>query len=96
MEKMLPTVQPRAIVSQALLKKENGNVTLFAVDAGEGISEHTTPHDALVQVVEGRVALTIGGEVVERGPGEWALMPADIPHAVRALTPLRFTLTMIR
>lgn len=92
----LPTIQPGSIVSRILLKKPHGSVTLFHMDEGQEISEHTTPFDALVQVIEGRVALTIGGKVTEALRGEAVLLPADVPHAVLARTPLKFTLTMIR
>lgn len=88
--------QKGAVVSRTLLKKKAGSVTLFAFDQGEGLSEHTTPFDALVQVLDGRADITIGGEEHEVGAGEAILMPADIPHALKANSRFKMLLTMIR
>ena len=85
-----------AIVSRVLAKTGGGNVTLFAFDAGQGLSEHTAPFDALVQVVDGRLDLVIGENPVTVGPGEIVRMPADVPHAVHAPTASRMLLTMLR
>lgn len=85
-----------SVVSRTLVDKEAGTVTLFAFDEGESLSEHTTPYDALVQVVDGAVTLTIGGEDVRAEAGELVLMPADVPHAVRAPEKFKMLLTMIR
>jgi quercetin dioxygenase-like cupin family protein len=71
-------------------------VTLFAFDRGQELSEHTTPFDALVQVVDGRLEVTIGGVDVRLGAGEVVRMPADVPHAVRAPEACRMVLTMLR
>jgi len=83
-------------VSRILLKKETGSVTIFAFDAGQSLSEHTVPHDALVQVLEGRARITIAGEEHEVAKGETILMPAHQPHAVRAPVACKMLLTMIR
>jgi quercetin dioxygenase-like cupin family protein len=71
-------------------------VTLFAFDAGQELSEHSTPFDAMVQVLDGEVELTIGGKVIRAGAGETVIMPADIPHAVTASQRFKMLLTMIR
>lgn len=84
------------IASRVLAKTAGGNVTLFAFDAGEGLSEHTAPFDALVIVLEGTMLLTIGGKPVEAVPGTIVRMPASIPHAVDATTAARMMLVMLR
>jgi quercetin dioxygenase-like cupin family protein len=88
--------QPGAIVSRTIAKAKGGSVTLFAFDAGQELSEHTAPFDAFVQVLDGAVELTIGGEKVVARTGETVRMPAGIPHAVRALEPFKMILTMVR
>lgn len=84
------------IASRVLAKNGGGNVTLFAFDRGEGLSEHTAPFDALVLVLEGQLALTIGGAKVVAGPGTIARMPANVPHAVDAIAAARMLLVMLR
>lgn len=71
-------------------------MTLFAFDQGEGLSEHTTPFDALVLVLDGQLQLTIGGTPVTAGPGTIVRMPATVPHSVDAETPARMLLVMLR
>jgi quercetin dioxygenase-like cupin family protein len=88
--------QPGAIVSRTIAKAKGGSVTLFAFDAGQELSEHTAPFDAFVQVLDGAVELTIGGEKVVARTGETVRMPAGVPHAVRALEPFKMLLTMVR
>lgn len=83
------------IASRVLAKTGGGNVTLFAFDGGEGLSEHTAPFDALVLVLEGSLALTIGGEAID-APGTIVRMPANVPHAVEARTASRLLLIMLR
>jgi quercetin dioxygenase-like cupin family protein len=85
-----------AVVSRVLAKSGGGNVTLFAFDRNQGLSEHTAPFDALVQVVDGSLELTIGGTGVTVGPGEIVRMPAGVPHALHAPEPCRMALTMLR
>jgi quercetin dioxygenase-like cupin family protein len=85
-----------SIVSRVLLKAAQGSVTLFCFDAGQALSEHTAPFDALVQVLEGTVELTIGGKPVTVKAGESALMPANVPHAVKAIEALKMLLTMLK
>jgi quercetin dioxygenase-like cupin family protein len=88
--------QADAIVSRILLKKEKGSVTLFAFDAGQELSEHTVPHDALVQVLDGEVEITIDGTPHRLAAGDAILMPGDHPHAVKATARFKMILTMIR
>lgn len=85
-----------AIVSKTLLDKRAGTLTLFSFDAGQGLSEHTSPYDATVLVLEGEATLHIGGKVVKAGAGELVIMPANIPHDVRAGQPFKMLLIMIR
>jgi len=84
------------IASRVLAKNGGGTVTLFAFDAGEALSEHTAPFDALVLVLEGLLVLTIGGAPVEGRPGTVVRMPADVPHALEASEPSRMLLIMLR
>ena len=92
----LVTYQQGAVVSRTILKRATGTVTLFAFDQGQGLSEHTAPFDALVQVLEGDVDVTIAGKVHQLSTGETILMPASQPHALTARTPFKMLLTMIR
>lgn len=92
----LVDVAPGAIVSRVLAKSAGGNVTLFAFDRGQGLSEHTAPFDALVQVVDGTLDLTIGGQGVRVRAGEIVRMPANVPHALHADEASRMVLTMLR
>jgi quercetin dioxygenase-like cupin family protein len=85
-----------AIVSKTVLDKKAGTITLFAFDAGQGLSEHTAPFDAVVQVLEGKLDLTVGGVQVEAQAGELVVMPAHVPHALRANEPAKMMLIMIR
>ena len=85
-----------AVVSKTILKKPSGNITLFAFDAGEGLSEHTTPHEALVQVLDGSVEITIGGEAHLLQAGQSLILPANIPHAVKAQERFKMMLTMLK
>jgi quercetin dioxygenase-like cupin family protein len=89
-----PTAQ--GIASRVLARTAAGNITLFAFDAGEELSEHTAPFEALVLTVSGALTLTIGGRSVETAPQTVVLMPANIPHAVRASAPSRMLLIMLR
>ena len=85
-----------AIVSKTLLNKAVGTITLFAFDAGQSLSEHTSPYDAVVQVLEGKASLTIGGQQQDVGAGELIVMPANVPHSVDAEEKFKMLLTMIR
>jgi quercetin dioxygenase-like cupin family protein len=92
----LVSYQEGAVVSRVLLRRDTGNVTLFAFDEGQELSEHTAPFDAMVHVLEGRVEIKIAGQPFELGAGEMILMPANQPHALRALSRFKMLLTMIR
>ena len=88
--------QPRAVVSRTLIKKAAGTVTAFAFDAGEGLSEHTAPFDALVLMVEGESEISIAGTPHRVTAGHLLRLPAGQPHAVKAVTPFKMILIMIR
>jgi quercetin dioxygenase-like cupin family protein len=88
--------QEGSIVSRTLLDKEAGTVTLFAFGKGQGLSEHTAPFDALVHVLEGEAEVTISGRPFRLKGGEMILMPADRPHALKAVEGFKMLLTMIR
>ncbi len=92
----LVDLQPGAVVSRELISKPQGTVTIFAFDEGQGLSEHTAPFDALVQALEGKVRITLGGVAHEVAEGELIIMPANVPHALTALTPFKMMLVMIR
>jgi quercetin dioxygenase-like cupin family protein len=85
-----------SIVSREIVRNRAGTVTLFAFDRGQGLSEHTAPFDALVQLVAGRARLTIGGRRVLASAGDVVLMPAGVPHAVQAMDRFKMLLTMLR
>ena len=85
-----------AVVSRQITKADGGNVTLFAFDKDQELSEHTAPFDALVHVLEGETEITISGKPFQLKTGDAIIMPADDPHAVKALTRFKMLLTMIR
>ena len=85
-----------SVVSRTLAKKPTGTITLFAFDVGQGLSEHQTPYDAFVQIVDGVGTLRIGGKDVLARAGEVVVMPANIPHAVQATERFKMLLVMIR
>ncbi len=88
--------QTGAVVSREVLKKKTGTVTLFAFDAGQGLSEHTAPFDALAQVLDGEAEITIAGKPHLVRTGETILMPAQQPHALKADKRFKMLLIMIR
>ena len=94
--KELVIYQNNAIVSKTIIEKESGTVTLFAFDKDQALSEHTAPFDALVQVIEGRTEIRIAGAPNLLNEGEMLVMPAHQSHALKALTPFKMLLTMIR
>ncbi len=85
-----------AVVSKTLLDKKAGTLTLFSFDQGQGLSEHTSPYDATVLVVEGAATLVIGGTPVVARAGELVIMPAGVPHALRAEERFKMLLIMVR
>ncbi len=88
--------QEGSVVSRILVRRDTGNVTLFAFAEGQELSEHTAPFDALVQVLEGEGEIVIAGKSFQLGAGEVILMPANRPHAVRAIARFKMLLIMIR
>ena len=92
----LVSYQDGAVVSRIVVKRETGSVTLFAFDAGQELSEHTAPYDALIQIVDGEAAITIAGRPHRLSAGEMILLPAHQPHAVQAVSRFKMLLTMIR
>ena len=93
---LLITPTEHGIASRVLGKTSGGNLTLFAFDAGQGLTEHTSPFDAFVMVLEGSLTLTIGGAPTLATPGTIVRMPADVPHALDAPEPARMLLLMLR
>ena len=85
-----------SVVSKTLLKKDIGNITLFAFDQGQGLSEHTAPFDAVVYILDGQAEITIGGQPQTVSAGEMLIMPANIAHALQAKVPFKMLLVMIR
>ena len=92
----LVSYQEGSVVSREIIKKSTGTVTIFAFDQDQGLSEHTAPFDALVQVVEGETEIVISGQPHRLHGGEIILMPAGQPHALKAITRFKMVLTMIR
>jgi len=88
--------QEGAVVSKEILRKNTGNITMFAFDKGEGLSEHTAPFDAIVQVIDGKAEITISGEKNILEKGNVIIMPANEPHSLLAIEKFKMILTMIR
>ena len=86
----------QSVISRQVLKSEKGNITLFAFDKGEGLSEHTAPFDAMVLVLDGKAEVTIGGNPNKLQAGEAIIMPANVPHALKAMERFKMMLVMIR
>jgi len=83
-------------VSKTIVKKETGNITLFAFCKGQGLSEHSAPFDAIIQVVDGTAEILIDKKPFIVTAGQTIIMPANIPHAVQSVTDFKMVLTMIR
>jgi len=92
----LVAYQTGAVVSREIVKKKTGTVTVFAFDKAQGLSEHTAPFDALVQVLDGVAEITVGGMPHCLGKDEMILMPANVPHALKAVERFKMMLVMIR
>ncbi|MCX9073961.1 MAG: cupin domain-containing protein [Candidatus Methanoperedens sp.] len=87
---------PGSVVSRTLKESKTGTITLFAFDAGQGLSEHSAPFDAVVQVIDGEGLFVIGGEEHILKTGELIIMPASVPHSVKAVKKFKMLLTMLR
>lgn len=85
-----------SIVSKSVIKKAAGNISLFAFDKGEGLAEHSSPHEALVQIFDGVAKIIIGGDPVTVCTGESIILPANIPHSLQAEEKFKMMLTMIK
>jgi quercetin dioxygenase-like cupin family protein len=85
-----------SVVSREIINKNTGTVTLFAFDEGQGLSEHTAPFDALVYIFDGEVDITISGKTLHLKEGEMVIMPANQPHALKAVRRFKMILTMIK
>ena len=88
--------QKDSVVSKTLIKKEKGTITIFAFDKEQGLSEHTAPFDALVQVVDGKADVLLNGESNIVSEGEMIIMPANVPHALKAIEKFKMMLVMIK
>ena len=88
--------QKNSVVSQEIIKKQTGTVTLFAFDKGQGLSEHTAPFDALVYIIDGSAVITIAGKAHTVKKGDYIILPANKPHALQAEKKFKMMLTMIR
>lgn len=92
----LVAYQDGSVVSKTLIDKKIGTVTLFSFDAGQGLSEHTVPYDAFVQVVDGEAEISIDDKIQTVSAGQMIIMPANHPHSVKAVKPFKMLLVMIR
>jgi len=88
--------QPGSVVSKTLIDKKVGTITVFAFDEGQGLSEHTAPFDAFVNILDGEAEITISGEPFSVAAGQTLIMPAHEPHALKAVKPFKMMLVMIR
>jgi quercetin dioxygenase-like cupin family protein len=92
----LVAYQRGSVVSRTIIDKKTGTVTLFSFDEGQGLSEHTAPFDALVTLLDGEAEISISGKPLHLREGEMVIMPANQPHALKALKRFKMLLTMIR
>jgi quercetin dioxygenase-like cupin family protein len=88
--------QDGAVVSREIINKKTGTVTLFSFDRGQGLSEHTAPYDAMVSLLDGEADITISGKTLHLKEGEMVIMPANQPHALKAVGRFKMILTMIK
>lgn len=88
--------QEGSIVSQEIVSKKTGTITLFAFDAGQGLSEHTAPFDAVVEIVDGEAEITVSGKALTARTGDLVVMPAGEPHSLSAKKRFKMLLVMIR
>ena len=94
--KELVSYQDGSVVSRTVIDKKTGTCTLFAFDAGQGLSEHTAPFDALVQILDGEAEVTISGKAFHLKNGDIIIMPSDKPHALKAIKRFKMMLVMIK
>ena len=94
--KDIAAYQEHTVVSREIIRKPSGTMTVFAFDEGEGLSEHTAPFDAAVYIIEGEARITIDGKPHSVRGGEMIIMPANKPHALKAVTRYKMLLVMIR
>ncbi len=87
---------PHSIVSREILKNKSGSLTVFAFDAGQGLSEHTAPFDAIVYILDGEAEVKVGDDIITAKKGEMVIMPANIPHALNANKRFKMQLVMIK
>jgi quercetin dioxygenase-like cupin family protein len=92
----LADYQEGSVVSRTIINKKTGTVTFFAFDKGQGLSEHAAPFDALVYILDGEAEITISGKPVKVSEGEMLIMPANQPHALKAIKRFKMVLTMVR
>lgn len=92
----LVTYQSGSVVSREIVRKETGTVTVFAFDKGQGLSEHTAPFDALVYILDGEAEIAIDGKAARAKAGEMVIMPANKPHALKAIERFKMMLIMIK
>jgi quercetin dioxygenase-like cupin family protein len=88
--------QDGSVVSREVISRKTGTVTLFAFEEGQGLSEHTAPFDALVYLLEGQAEILIAGKPFQLREGEMLIMPANVPHALKAVKRFKMILTLIR
>lgn len=92
----LVAYQSGSVVSRTLIDRKIGTITLFSFDAGQGLSEHTAPYDAFVQILDGSAEVIIAGKAQQVGSGQFIIMPANIPHSLKAVEKFKMMLVMIR
>ena len=92
----LVNYQDGAVVSKTVMAKKTGTVTVFAFDKGQGLSTHSAPFDALVQILDGEARITIAGKSLNVRDGEMVIMPANKPHSLKALKPFKMMLVMVK
>lgn len=92
----LVSYQDGSVVSKTLIDKKIGTITMFSFGIGQGLSEHTAPYDAFVQIVDGEAEVVINGETETVTAGQIIIMPANIPHELKAVKPFKMLLVMIR
>ena len=88
--------QTGSVVSREIMKKDNGSITLFAFDEDEGLSEHTAPYDATIEILEGEAEIKLSGKINNLKKGEMLIMPAGEPHSVKSAGKFKMLLTMIK